>query len=127
MFLRPRFRKKTARLNAIVNAFRNSEKLALHPDQISRQLGFSLQESHRILDDTTELFVRLPRGPDRITKYALAPSFASLTPEQRSAFIARQASKESLVFWSIMLIYLIAGLALLTAVIAYLMLWRGGN
>lgn len=127
MFLRPRFRKKTARLNAIANVFRNSEKLALHPDQISRQLGFSLQESHRILDSTPELFVRLPRGPDRITKYALAPSFASLTPEQGTVFIAQQARKESLIFWSIMLIYLVAGLALLTGVIAHLMLWRGGN
>ena len=80
-----------------------------------------------MLDNTPELFVRLPRGPDRITRYALTPSFSSLTSEKGSAYIAQQARKESLVFWSFILIYLTAGLSLLTAMIAYLALWHGGN
>ena len=123
-FLKSRFRNKTARLLAVVRQFRESESIALHPDQVSRRLGISLQEAHRMLDTTPELFVRLPRGPDRVTKYALTPSFSSLQPDEGKAFIARQARKESLGFWTVMLIYTIAGLALLIAVLGTFGIWR---
>ena len=59
-----RFRGKTDRLRAIVECFLNEPDKGLSPAQIGRASGIAMYDAVHILDQTPELFVKLP-GPTR--------------------------------------------------------------
>ena len=55
----------------------------------------------RTLDQTNELFMKLPGRGDGITRYALPSSVFAMDPEDVEALVATHARLENLVFWSI--------------------------
>ena len=89
-----RFRGKINRLFAIYQCFLDNPGVGLHPTQISKHTGFSMTDVSRRLDDTPELFVRLPKR-DGITRYRLTSATSVKTPEEVEAFLTGAARKES--------------------------------
>ena len=76
-----RFRGKLRRLTDIYFCFLDNEGKALHPTQIARQTGIGFSEVNARLESTPELFVRLPKRPDGITRYRLTSATAAKEPE----------------------------------------------
>jgi hypothetical protein len=101
-----RFRGKTARLGDMYQCFIDNEGKALHPTQISRQTGIGFTEVTRYLEQTPELFVKLPRRPDGITRYRLTTATTAKSPEAVAALLRRNARRESLILWAGMVMLL---------------------
>jgi hypothetical protein len=95
-----RFRGKVNRLKDIYRCFLDHPATGLHPTQIARFTGVSFTEVNRRLEATPELFVKLPRRPDGITRYRLTSSTAARSEEQIDAFIDGQARKEGWLLYS---------------------------
>ncbi len=95
-----RFRGKLRRLTDIYFCFLDNEGKALHPTQIARQTGLGFAEVNARLDATPELFVRLPKRPDGITRYRLTSSTAAKEPDEVRQFLNREARKESLLLYA---------------------------
>jgi hypothetical protein len=95
-----RFRGKLRRLTDIYFCFLENEGKALHPAQIARQTHIGLTEVSRRLDATPELFVRLPKRPDGLTRYRLTSATAAKEPDQISHFLNTEARKESLLLYA---------------------------
>ena len=106
-----RFRGKQARLLEICACFADNDHRALHPAQIAKRTGMSIAEVDRRLQLTPELFVKLPKRPDGLTRYRLTSAMAAQEEAQLKAFVARNARKESLIYYSVgfmlLLIFLI--------------------
>lgn len=96
-----RFRGKQARLLDICACFKENDHRALHPTQIAKRTGMSMAEVSRRLEATPELFVKLPRRPDGITRYRLTSAMATQTEEQLEAFVAGGARRESLLLYAV--------------------------
>ena len=95
-----RFRGKIARLTDIYHCFLEQPGVGLHPTQIARHSGIAFTEVTKRLEATPELFVKLPRRPDGITRYRLATSKAALDPEEVEAFIRSNARRETLMLYA---------------------------
>jgi len=95
-----RFRGKTGRLNDIYQCFIDHPGVGLHPTQISRHTGIGFAEVNKRLEATPELFVKLPKRPDGITRYRLTTTIATRSPEEVEALIAAGARKESLMLYA---------------------------
>jgi len=74
----------------------------LHPTQISRHTGIAFAEVVVRLDNTPELFVKLPRSADGITRYRLTSTCAAREPEDVQKLLNRSARRESMVLWALM-------------------------
>ena len=96
-----RFRGKSQRLMRMYQCFADHTDVALHPAQISRQSGIRLAEVNDRLQATPELFVKLPRRKDGITRYRLTSATSSKTPEEVATFIASAARKESWLLYAV--------------------------
>ncbi len=96
-----RFRGKQARLQDICACFADNDHKALHPMQIAKRTGMSMAEVNRRLQLTPELFVKLPKRPDGLTRYRLTSAMATLDEEQLLAFIASQARRESMLLYAV--------------------------
>lgn len=127
-FLRPllapwtfRFRGRTARILAIVDAFLAEPNRGLAPTLIARQSGLPLYDVARLLSRTPELFVKLPGRGDGITRYRLASSVAAQSEAEIAALVHRHARRENLVYYLLLgmgaLMLLIVLLALAPAVL----------
>ncbi len=99
-----RFRGRTAALLAICQAFHDTPGVGLHPVQISKASGLSMAATLARLDETPELFIRLPKR-DGLTRYRLATSMAAKTPDEIEAYILRAARGE------MMSVYAVAAIA----------------
>jgi hypothetical protein len=75
--------------------------VGLHPTQIARYTGISFAEVVVRLDSTPELFVRLPKRKDGITRYRLTSATAAREPEAVQKLLDSNARRESMVLWSI--------------------------
>ena len=95
-----RFRGKLRRLTDIYFCFLDNEGKALHPTQIARQTGIGFSEVNARLESTPELFVRLPKRPDGITRYRLTSATAAKEPEEVNRLLNREARKESLLLYA---------------------------
>ena len=95
-----RFRGKLRRLTDIYFCFLDNEGKALHPIQIARQTGIGFIEVSARLDATPELFVRLPKRPDGITRYRLTSGTAAKEPDEVSRLLNREARRESLLLYA---------------------------
>ncbi len=106
-----RFRGKLRRLAAIYKCFVDHPGKGLHPTQIARHTGMGFAEVNTRLQTTPELFVKLPRRPDGITRYRLTSAITAQSAEEVEKFLMRAARKESLIFYAfgimIVLIFLI--------------------
>ncbi len=112
-----RFRGKTNRLLDMYDCFVANSEHALHPTQVARLTSYSFAEVNARLEATPELFVKLPRRPDGITRYRLTSATTARTPDEVEAFVKAAARRESLVFYSIVtMIVFIFSIVLILAV-----------
>lgn len=95
-----RFRGKQRRLWDIYQCFLDHPEQALHPTQIARHTGLSFTEVNARLQATPELFVKLPRRPDGVTRYRLTSATSARAPDQIDRFLQTQSRKESLIFYA---------------------------
>ncbi len=95
-----RFRGKLRRIAEIYRCFLEHPGIGLHPTQISRFTGLGFGEVNSRLDATPELFVKLPRRPDGITRYRLTTTITVKTPEEVEKFLAAAARKESFILYA---------------------------
>jgi hypothetical protein len=112
-----RFRGRTSRLMDIYHCFREHPDVGLHPTQISRYTGIGFAEVNKCLESTPELFVKLPKRPDGITRYRLTTSTAARSPEEVEDLVMAGARKESLLLYATgsMLVCLMVIVAILVA------------
>ncbi len=95
-----RFRGKLRRLEDIYYCFVDNPGTALHPTQIARQTGVGFVEVNARLQATPELFVKLPKRPDGVTRYRLTSAMSARDPEDVKRFLSRAARKESLLLYA---------------------------
>lgn len=95
-----RFRGKLRRLALIYDCFQRNPGVGLHPAQIARQTGISLAETNNRLSETPEMFVKLPKRPDGLTRYRLSSAKTLMSPEEVEAFLIKSARKESWLLYS---------------------------
>ncbi len=95
-----RFRGKLRRLAQIYQCFIEHPGTGLHPTQIARHTGISFIEVNARLQATPELFVKLPKRPDGITRYRLTSSTAAKSREEVEKFLIVSARKESLILYA---------------------------
>ena len=95
-----RFRGKLRRLAQIYRCFVDHPGKAMHPTEIARHTGIGFAEVNARLEATPELFVKLPRRPDGITRYRLTSSTAARTPEEVEKFLISASRRESLVLYA---------------------------
>ncbi len=95
-----RFRGKLRRLARIYQCFLDHPSVGLHPTQIARHTGIGFQEVSARLDATPELFVKLPRRPDGITRYRLTSATAARSREEVEKLLITSARKESLILYA---------------------------
>lgn len=96
-----RFRGKQRRLLDIYYCFVDEPGKGLHPTQISRRTGQGIAEVQARLQATPELFVKLPRRPDGITRYRLTSAMTARTDEEVEMYLMRAARKETIVLYSV--------------------------
>ena len=94
-----RFRGKTRRLLTLVDCFLAEPEKGLSPAHLGREAGIALYDAAQMLDQTPELFVKLPRRGDGITRYRLASSVAARGEAGIADFVRQQARRESWIFY----------------------------
>lgn len=112
-FIRFRFRGKVRRLFDIYLSFKDSGGNAMHPVEVARMANCTMQDASRHLADTPELFVRMPKRPDGLTRYRLTSQIAGRTPEEIEAMLHRLARRESV------LLYIFGFMLILLIIIAF--------
>ncbi len=98
--IRFRFRGKLRRLARIYQCFLDHPGVGLHPTQIARHTGIGFQEVSACLEATPELFVKLPRRPDGITRYRLTTTTAARSREEVEKLLIVSARKESFILYA---------------------------
>lgn len=96
-----RFRGKLRKLALIYNCFKENPGVGLHPMQIAKQTGLSLAETNQRLSSTPEMFVKLPKRPDGLTRYRLISVRATQTPEEVEQFLLKAARKETILLYAV--------------------------
>jgi len=96
-----RFRGKLRKLALIYTCFKENPGVGLHPVQISKQTGLSLAETNNRLSVTPEMFVKLPKRADGLTRYRLISIRATQTPEEVEKFLIAAARKESIILYAV--------------------------
>lgn len=110
-FLAPwkfRFRGRTGRILAVVDCFCKEPDKGLAVVQVARGSGLAIHDAATVLEGTPELFIKLPGRGDGITRYRLASSVAARGAEAIAALVHRHARRESLIFYALMLIVVLA-------------------
>lgn len=95
-----RFRGRTHRLLSLYRLFQDQPGTGLHPATIARQAGMSIIDVDERLRRTPELFVRLPRRKDGVTRYRLTSAVSAMSEDEVRALINGQARKETLMLWA---------------------------
>jgi hypothetical protein len=98
--VRLRFRGRITSLLSICEVFHRNPGVGLHPIQIAKATGLSLAVAMARLDETPELFIKLPKR-DGLTRYRMATSMAGRPPEEVEAFIRRAARSETLTIYAV--------------------------
>lgn len=111
-----RFRGKLKRLLRMYDCFLEHPQTGLHPTQIARFTGLPFAEVNARLQQTPELFVKLPGRGDGITRYRLTSAMAARDPEDVESFLIGQARRESL------LLYAVGGMVLLLLLIVVILI-----
>ncbi len=98
-FFRFRFRGKVRRIFDIYLSFMDKSGAAMHPMEVARMANMSLAEASRRLEDTPEVFIRLPKRPDGLTRYRLTTQLVCHTPEQVETMLKGLARRESMLLY----------------------------
>ncbi|MBV1904457.1 MAG: hypothetical protein KUG75_00155 [Pseudomonadales bacterium] len=98
-----RFRGKTKRLLALYHCFLEHPGVGLHPIQLAKYTGLSFAEVASRLNTTQELFVRLPKRKDGITRYRLTSSISAQSSETVEKLIHVAAKKETTTLYTLSL------------------------
>ncbi len=98
-----RFRGKVRPLFEIYHCFLTRPREALHPTQIARNARLPFATVARLLSDTPEMFIRLPKR-DGLTRYRLATAMAARQPEAVESYLAAAARRESLILYAVLTI-----------------------
>ena len=109
-FLSPwkvRFRGKTGRLLAIVDCFRKEPNKGLAVVQIARAGGLPILDTAKLLEGTPELFVKLPRRRDGVTRFRLASSVAARNDKEIDDLVQRHARREAVILYALVLMGLL--------------------
>lgn len=96
-----RFRGKLKRLLRMYDCFLDHPQTGLHPTQIARFTGLPFAEVNSRLQQTPELFVKLPGRGDGITRYRLTSAMAARDAEDVESFLIGQARRESLLLYAV--------------------------
>ena len=111
-----RFRGKSGRLLKLVECFLDEPNKGLSPAHLGRQAGIPLYDAARMLDQTPELFVKLPRRGDGVTRYRLASSVVARGEDGIAELVRHHVRIENWIF------YLLAASAALLALVILLAL-----
>ncbi len=113
-----RFRGKVNQLLDMYQCFVDHPNQALHPNQVARHARLGLHEVNARLQQTPELFVKLPRRPDGLTRYRLTSRTSTLSAEEVEALVVSGARRESWLLYATAT--LVIGLLLIVALLAAL-------
>lgn len=95
-----RFRGRTQRLLSLYRLFQDNPGTGLHPSTIARKAGMSIVDVDDRLRRTPELFVRLPKRKDGITRYRLTSAVTVMSEPEVRALIESHARRETLLLWA---------------------------
>ena len=95
-----RFRGRVRRLFEMYLCFLDNAPSALHPAQVAKLTGISFVDVAALLDAVPELFVKLPKRPDGLTRYRLTSAVTAKSPEEVEKLLQRGARRESLLLWT---------------------------
>ena len=112
-----RFRGKSGRLLRLVECFLEEPGKGLSPAHLGREAGVPLYDAARMLDQTPELFVKLPGRGDGITRYRLASSVAARGEDGIEALIRGNARRESWLYYALLTIALLLAAVAVMAVL----------
>ncbi|MEE9253977.1 MAG: helix-turn-helix domain-containing protein [Pseudomonadales bacterium] len=90
------------RIIEIYECFAQAPRQALHPAEISRQTGISLTTVSELLEQTPELFVRILKRSDGLTRYRLASVLAGQSRTQVEAKVQRAMRTEQLTLYTVL-------------------------
>lgn len=111
-----RFRGRTVRLLALADGLLAEADRGHSPAYLARQTGLPIYDALRLLDQTPELFVKLPGRGDGITRYRLASSVAARGRDGIAALVRRHARRETWLYYGLLaialLLLLVAALAI---------------
>ncbi len=95
-----RFRGRIRRLFEIYLCFLDQAPAALHPAQIAKLTGIPFITVNTHLESLPELFVKLPRRSDGLTRYRLTSAATAQSPEEVEKMLVSGARRESLLLWT---------------------------
>ncbi len=87
----------------IYACFAETPRQALHPAQVSRKTGLSLSSVNERLEHTPELFVKIPKRSDGLTRYRLTSPVQALSESQVEARVRRAVRTEQLTLYTVLL------------------------
>lgn len=95
-----RIRGRITRLMSLYRLFADTPSTGLHPAQIARAARMSILDVDERLRRTPELFVKIPKRKDGITRYRLTSAVAGLSEEEVKALLTRLARRETIVLYT---------------------------
>ena len=87
----------------IYKCFTKAPRQALHPIQVSRKTGLSLSSVNERLEHTPELFVKIPKRSDGLTRYRLTSPVQAQSEAQVEAHVQRTVRTEQLTLYTVFL------------------------
>lgn len=97
----------------------DAEQRALHPTEVGRVAGMHFMTAERLLRSCDELFMKLPRSADGVTRYHLRPTVRALDDDGRRALLARLVLGETILLYT----SLFAGLSVLVLGVIAVVIW----
>jgi len=97
-----RFRGKTDRILGVVNSFLSEPNKGLAAVEIARAAGLPIHDTAKLLESIPELFIKLPRRGDGVTRYRLASSVAARGRPEIDSLVEKHARRESWIFYALM-------------------------
>ena len=95
-----RYRRRTDLIIAVFLCFVESDKRKLHPTEVAKEAGLHMSSAVRLMEQVHEIFLKLPKGTDGLTYYALRPSIAAQPPDDVILMVNRRALKETALFYT---------------------------
>ena len=91
-----RIRGRITRLMHLYRLFVEKPDTGLHPAQLARAARMSILDVDERLRRTPELFVKIPKRKDGITRYRLTSAVAGLSEEEVKAMLTSLARRETI-------------------------------
>lgn len=102
-----RIRGRITRLMGIYQLFAKSPETGLHPAQIARAARMSILDVDERLRRTPELFVKIPKRKDGVTRYRLTSAVAGLSEAEVKAMLTHLARRETIMLYTGMAVLLL--------------------